>query len=123
MIGTNRVHANFSVDNIETAKQFYVNKLGFSLKNEGEGMLLLEGGGGTKINIYEKADHKPWDSTVLGIETSDLGAALGELREQSVTPEQLPMTDERGIMHDPEWGDAAWFRDPAGNWVCISTTS
>lgn len=123
MIGTNPVHANFSVDSIETAKQFYINKLGFGLSSEGPGMIMLQAGNGTKINVYQKPDHKAWDSTVLGIEVSDLSAALEELREQGVVPEQLPMTDENGVMHDPGWGDAAWFCDPAGNWICISTTN
>lgn len=121
MVGTNPIHANFSVDNIETAKQFYVNKLGFSLRKEGQGMLLLEGGAGTKINVYEKGDHRAWDSTVLGIEVPDLDTALDELRSHDIIPEQLPMTDQNGVMRDPKWGDAAWFRDPAGNWICVNT--
>jgi catechol 2,3-dioxygenase-like lactoylglutathione lyase family enzyme len=120
MIGSNPVHANFSVDNIETAKQFYVDKLGFGLVSEGMGMIMLGAGNGTKINVYEKPDHQAWDSTVLGIEVPDVYAALEELGQQGVMAERLPMTDDKGVMHDPEHGDAAWFRDPAGNWLCVN---
>ncbi len=121
MIGSNPIHANFSVDSIETAKQFYVDKLGFGIMHEGMGMMMLTAGNGTKINIYEKQDHHAWDSTVLGIEVPDVDSALEDLTQQGIAVEQLPMTDEKGVMRDPEHGDAAWFRDPAGNWLCINS--
>ena len=34
MIGQNSTHANFSVDDIDAAKKFYVDKLGFKIKTD-----------------------------------------------------------------------------------------
>ena len=120
MLGQNATHANFSVDNIAAAKDFYVNKLGFGIKKESPYELMLESGAGTRANVYFKEDHKAWDSTVFGVEVADVAAAVAELADNGVLVEKLEGTDDRGIMSHPEYGDAAWFKDPAGNWVCVS---
>lgn len=120
MFGSNEIHANFSVDDLSTAKDFYVNTLGFKPVKEVMGQLVLEAGHGTAINIYEKADHKPWDSTVLGIETEDVDMAVKQLQDVGIEMARLPGTDGDGIMRDPDLGEAAWFQDPAGNWICVS---
>ncbi len=73
------------------------------------------------MNIYLKPDHSPWDSTVFGIEVSDVRSAVNELAESGVLVEKLEATDESGVMSDPEMGEAAWFKDPAGNWICVSS--
>jgi len=122
MLGQNNTHANFSVNDLEEAKKFYVNVLGFTVHSEDKFGLMLKSGTGSKINIYPKEDHKAWDSTVLGIEVDDVQAAVDELATKGVKMEVLEgMTDENGIASDPEMGDAAWFKDPAGNWICISS--
>ncbi|MDQ3065462.1 MAG: VOC family protein [bacterium] len=121
MFGQNKVHANFSVDNLEVAKSFYVDKLGLKVKESMEGNMVLEAGEGTCINIYEKADHQPWDATVLGIETSDAHDAVRQLKDLGIEVERIDGTDESGVMSIPEMGKAAWLKDPAGNWVCISS--
>lgn len=120
MLGQNYTHANFSVDDLEAAKTFYINKLGFSLKRESAGDLMLESSKGTRVNVYYKADHEAWNSTVLGIEVDDVSDAIDELAAQGVAVEVFEGTDDEGIMADPEMGEAAWFKDPAGNWICIS---
>ena len=119
MIGQKRTHANFSVNDLEAAKNFYVGKLGFNVKFEMEGMLLLESGAGTLVGVYYKPDHKPWDSTVMGVEVDDVRQAVGELGSLGINVEKIEGTDESGVMSDPQMGDAAWFRDPAGNWICL----
>jgi catechol 2,3-dioxygenase-like lactoylglutathione lyase family enzyme len=120
MFDTNAIHANFSVDDISAARDFYVDTLGFTPVKELTGQLILEAGRETKVNIYEKADHKPWDSTVLGIEVDDVEDAVEQLLNAGIETAKLPDTDENGVLHDPNLGDAAWFQDPAGNWICIS---
>jgi len=84
--------------------------------------MMLESGTGSRVIIYPKEDHKAWDSTVFGIEVKDVKAAIEELATLGINVENIEgMTDESGIASDPEMGDAAWFKDPAGNWICISS--
>lgn len=123
MLGQNPTHANFSVDNLEEAKTFYVDKLGFKVIKENKGNLMLESGAGTRINIYFKEDHEAWDSTVLGIEVEDIRDTIDELSKLGIDVAKFEFTDEFGIMADPYNGEAAWFNDPAGNWICISEDS
>ena len=118
MLGQHKAHANFSVDDLAVAKAFYVDTLGFGLVKEDAGGLLLDGGG-VHIVVYHKADHRPWDSTVLGVEVDDVKAAVDELTASGVQIEKLDGTDADGVMHIPEMGEAAWFKDPAGNWICV----
>ncbi len=118
MLGQNYTHANFSVDDMEAAKRFYVDKLGFRIKRETKYDVMFESGAGTTVGIYYKPDHKPWNATVLGIEVEDVRSAVNELATQGVQVEKIEGTDAAGVMSDPEMGDAAWFKDPAGNWLC-----
>ena len=120
MLGQNYTHANFSVDDLAVAKNFYVGVLGFAVKRVTKYDMMLESGSGTRISVYYKPDHKAWDSTVLGIEVADVRAAISELNAKGVQVEKFDGTDDTGIMSDPEVGEAAWFKDPAGNWICIS---
>jgi len=120
MITQTSIHANFSVDDLDEAKKFYVDKLGFKLSEKHEGNIVIESESGAKANIYHKEDHVAWDSTVFGIEVENVEKAIDELEHMAIYVEKLPGTDDKGIAHDPEMGDAAWFRDPADNWVCVS---
>lgn len=120
MFGQDAIHANFSVDDLAVAKEFYIDTLGFRLHREDAGQIVLEGGAGTKVNIYYKPDHRAWDSTVMGIEVDDLDQAVERLADNGISIEKVEGTDSRGIIHDPLMGDAAWFRDPAGNWICVN---
>jgi catechol 2,3-dioxygenase-like lactoylglutathione lyase family enzyme len=120
MLGQNYTHANFSVNDMASAKSFYTDVLGFTIKKETKYDTTIESAKGTRANIYYKPDHKAWDSTVFGIEVDDVAAAVAELSTKGVQVAKLDGTDGAGIMRDPEMGEAAWFKDPAGNWICIS---
>jgi catechol 2,3-dioxygenase-like lactoylglutathione lyase family enzyme len=121
MFGQNLVHANFSVDDLTAAQDFYCDKLGFKLLREYQGQMVLGAGGDTKLLVYEKADHRAWDSTVLGIEVRDVEQAVEQLQKIGVNVEKVEGTNEKGILIDPEMGSAAWFNDPAGNWLCVNS--
>lgn len=121
MIGQNPTHANFSVNDLAAAKSFYVDKLGFILKKETDNDFVIESSAGTRANIYLKENHQAWDSTVFGIEVNNVEDAVSELAAIGINVEKLDGSAESGIMSDPEMGQAAWFKDPAGNWICISS--
>ncbi len=120
MLGQHLTHANFSVDNLERARSFYVDKLGFTPEKQDDYAIVLKSGAGSRVLIYQKSDHRPWDSTVLGIEVDDVKSAVRELGADGIQIEQIDGTDDDGIMAIPDMGEAAWFRDPAGNWICVS---
>lgn len=111
-------HANFSVDDLAKAKEFYTG-LGLKVKHEHEGGLFLESPSGTHVEVYLKPDHKAWNATVLGIETDSVEKAVKELKSKGIKIEDVEGTNDMGIASQGDW-EAAWIKDPAGNWVCVS---
>lgn len=117
--------SGFSVDNLETAKQFYGDVLGFTISDEMAGARVALPGG-TSVWMYEKGEaHVPATYTMLDFVVDDINEAVDALSEKGVLferYEQGPPQDERGIMRGIAAGmgpDIAWFKDPAGNTLAV----
>lgn len=115
--------SSFSVDDIETAREFY-EKLGVSVSDGGMGTLVLELDG-NPVFIYPKDDHEPATFTVLNFQVDDIDKAVDELTSLGVSFESYEgemQTDEKGIARGKEKGhgpNIAWFKDPAGNFLSV----
>lgn len=123
MFNHSAVFSGFSVNDIQAAKDFYKNVLGFSLKNNPMGILELEIPNGNNIIIYPKRDHQPAVFTVLNIPVENIDEAVDHLREKEVQFEHYEgeiATDEKGIFRsDGKGPNIAWFKDPSGNIISI----
>jgi catechol 2,3-dioxygenase-like lactoylglutathione lyase family enzyme len=118
--------SGFSVDDISKAKEFYITKLGFELKEEkaGLGITLPDG---AALFIYEKPDHEPAGFTVLNFVVDDIDGAVEDLRGRGVDFERYDLgddveQDDKDIMRGLAAGmgpDIAWFEDPAGNVLAV----
>jgi catechol 2,3-dioxygenase-like lactoylglutathione lyase family enzyme len=116
--------SGFSVDNLETARQFYAGILGLNVEEEGAG-LSLHLPNGVNVFIYPKDDHQPATFTILNFVVDDIDAAVDELTRRGVKFEHYEdglRTDEKGIARGraQQMGpDIAWFKDPAGNFLSV----
>ena len=117
--------SGISVDNIEKAKDFYVNFLHLEDIDETMGLSLNLPGGG-RLFVYEKPGHVPATFTVLNFVVEDIDAVIDEYVEKGLTFERyedLPAEqDERGVLRGKAAGqgpDIAWFKDPAGNILAL----
>lgn len=121
MFQQNQVASSFSTNDIEAAKNFYGNVLGFDVAEQYGGLGLTFSGGG-QAWIYPKEDHQPATFTVLNIMVDDVEAAVDDLGAKGVSFEQYDeepiRTDEKGIARS-FGGGMAWFKDPAGNIVSL----
>lgn len=125
---TLNIFSGMSVDNLEKAKDFYVNVLGLELSNEKMGLQLKLPGGGT-LFIYEKPGHEPASYTALSFVVADIDIAVDELTENGVIMERYENLfpgaeqDDRGILRSPDiakYGPTiGWFKDPAGNTIAL----
>ena len=114
----------FSVNNIEEAKEFYGNTLGF-MYDEGAGdILTLQFVNGGSTFVYPKEDHQPATFTIMNIMVEDIEKAVDGLAAKGVQFEHYEgmQLDEKGIA----WGkkvnmgpNIAWFKDPAGNILSV----
>jgi predicted enzyme related to lactoylglutathione lyase len=115
----NNAFSSFSVDDIQKAKDFYSKMLGLKVA-ETDGVAELHAGN-NRILIYPKPNHVPATYTVLNFPVTDVEKAVDELMAVGVKFEQYDgemKTDAKGISRN-EWGDIAWFKDPAGNILSV----
>ena len=118
MLKPNGAFSGFSVKDLEIAKKFYGEVLGFETTEDMGLNLKLPGGG--EVFIYAKENHQPATYTVLNLVVSNLDSAVDELTNQGVTFEKYEgmHQDKKGIARPPkpEYGPPiAWFKDPSGN--------
>ena len=106
------------------AKAFYGDALGFRFVSEDDFALVFDAHG-TMIRAAKVREHKPPQGTVLGWEVEDIHVAVAELSARGVKFEHynLPFMkqDEHGVWHPPGGGAVAWFKDPDGNTLSLSS--
>ena len=109
--------SGFSVNDLSTAKDFYVNVLELDVEESPMGLHLKLNG--TDVFVYQKDDHKPASFTVLNFAVKDIDAVVASLRNKGVTFEHYDgMTGNDGVARgliSKQGPDIAWFKDPAGN--------
>ena len=124
-ISLSSAFSTFSVDDINTAKQFYSETLGLTVKEEKEGGIGLNFDGGQSIYLYPKDDHQAATFTVLNFPVDDIDEAVTDLKSRGVKFEVFGgdiETDENDIFRGAESGNGpniAWFKDPAGNFLSL----
>lgn len=113
--------SSFSVNNLDSAEEFYGQTLGLKVSKSEEG-LELSLAGGNSVFLYPKPNHTPASFTVLNFPVKDIEEAIDELTTLGVRLEKYDLpdlkTDSRGIMRGPGM-QIAWFKDPAGNILSV----
>lgn len=120
MFSSNDAFASFSVDDIGAAREFYGTTLGFDVREDEMGFLELRPGGGGRVLIYGKPDHRQATFTVLNIVVADIDSAVDRLTEAGIEMQRYEgfNQDAKGISRE-RGGTIAWFSDPAGNVVAV----
>ena len=116
--------SGFSVDDVQKAKRFYGQTLGLEVSEvpEMEDLLELHLGGGARVLIYPRPDHKPATFTILNFPVDDVDKAVDELSRRGVRFERYDAdikTDAKGISRGNGGPTIAWFKDPAGNILSV----
>jgi catechol 2,3-dioxygenase-like lactoylglutathione lyase family enzyme len=108
----------------DDSKTFYSEILGFRFVRDDNFALVFDANG-TTIRIVKAQAFTRAHGTVLGWEVDDMTAAVDELTGRGVVFEQFDLPfikqDGRGVWTTPDGGEVAWFRDPDGNLLSIST--
>ena len=121
MLNESHAFSGFSVDDIQTAKEFYGRTLGLAV-SEFDGLLKLHLPGGATVLMYPKANHAPATFTILNFPVNDVEGAVDELTKRGVRFEVYNepgiKTDAKGIFRGGG-PTIAWFKDPAGNILSV----
>ncbi len=104
------------------ARAFYEGMLGLALVADEQFALVFDlAGTMLRVTAVDRLDPQPF--TVLGWRVADAEAAVRELAARGVVFERYAgmEQDELGIWTSPAGARIAWFKDPGGNVLAISS--
>jgi len=106
MLSSARVAPTLAVNDLERARRFYEEKLGFEVEVQVAETVRYRCGHGTGLAIFERP-MTPVDRTVAAFEVQDIEAEVDDLRANGVEVEGV-ITLDSGVRR-------AFFKDPDGN--------
>jgi catechol 2,3-dioxygenase-like lactoylglutathione lyase family enzyme len=121
-LATSAVSVMLPVDDIDSARTFYVEKLGLDhVGDTPDGGTAFALGGGATLVLLPRPDGTRNESTAMSWEVDDLPARVHELEERGVSfaDYDLPGLRTEDHIATMEGERAAWFQDPAGNVLCV----
>ncbi len=125
MLSDGQAAATLAVSDLDRARKYYSDTLGFTVQMESEGGLLLSAGQGTAIFVYPSQFAGTNKATAVSFNVEDFDGTIADLRERGVTfiDYDFPgLKTENGVAQTPE-GPGAWFSDPDGNLIAVTSMS
>jgi catechol 2,3-dioxygenase-like lactoylglutathione lyase family enzyme len=110
------------VSDLDRARHFYVVVLGLPVTDESPFALVLDARG-TMLRLTPVADLRPQPFTVIGWSVPDIAATVSALAEAGVSCHRYEGMDQdgQGIWASPSGDRVAWFADPDGNTLSLTT--
>ena len=125
MLADRNVQATIAVKDLKAAKQFYGDTLGLEPEGNGDAEVQVYRSGNSRVVVYRsqyagtnQATAATWD---LG---NELERVVNDLKHRGVSFEHydLPGLTRKGDLHVAGDFKAAWFKDPDGNIMAISSS-
>ena len=122
MLASARVIGFIPTKNFRRAKAFYATKLQLRLVAKDDFALVFKSGG-TTIRVVKVAGFEAAGFTILGWRVDDLDESVAALRKRGIFVERYPglKQDAVGIWTAPGGARIAWFKDPDGNVLSVSS--
>lgn len=105
---------------LDRARAFYRDTLGFDAEEVDEGGAIFTVAGG-KFLLYETSNAGTARNTALSLETDDLEKTMAEMRERGITFEEYDFPGLTTVNGIAEMGSerGAWFVDSEGNIIAV----
>ena len=122
MLASAKIMAFVNTTNADKARAFYRDTLGLKLVSE-DGFALVFDCGGTHLRVALAQEVTAAKYTVLGWEVKDVRATAAGLKKVGVVFEIYGFLkqDDLGIWTAPGGTLVAWFKDPDGNLLSVSS--
>ena len=122
MLGDAPLMAFIPVTDPAAARQFYETTLGLTVVEESPFAVVMEAKG-TMLRLTPVNDLHVQPFTVAGWQVHDMGKAVDGLAALGVTFTRYPGMDqdEQGIWTTPGGDRVAWFTDPDGNTLSLTS--
>ncbi|MGA0606205.1 VOC family protein [Phenylobacterium sp. VNQ135] len=125
MLGSERPVGFIGAADYAAARAFYEGVLGLEFVRQDDYALVVRADGVT-VRITRLPDVQPSQHTVFGWEVADVRRTAASLAERGVVFEcydfLAPDQGADGVWTGPGGAQVAWFRDPDGNLLSISTS-
>ena len=110
------------VRDLSKARRFYEQTLGLPVVEETPVALVLDANG-TQVRLTSVSDFSPQPFTIAGWDVADIAATVRSLAERVVVFQRYEGMDqdELGIWTAPSGDRVAWFADPEGNTLSLTT--
>ena len=119
----NRIYPTLPVVDLERAKKFYQEKLGFKVVQEdpSPGATLKSPDCECYLYLYQRARTKA-DHTVVGISVGDVEETMRELKGKGIKFEDYDLPNLKTVkgLFKMNGYRSAWFKDTEGNILAIS---
>lgn len=122
MLSDSNLHTDIAVKDIENAREFYGSTLGLKeIKRDKRGDTFYKSGD-SYIKIYQSSSAGTNQATYMSWQVGDVGSIVTDLKSKGVMFEQydIPGVTRNGDIHVMGDEQAAWFKDPDGNILCVS---
>jgi catechol 2,3-dioxygenase-like lactoylglutathione lyase family enzyme len=122
MLGRERLMAFIPVSDLATARAFYCDVLGLEAVEESPYAVVLDAGG-TALRLTRVDDLHPQPFTIAGWQVADVDSAIATLVGRGVRFLRYEGMDQDdlGIWRTPGGDRVAWFSDPDGNTLSLTT--
>lgn len=122
MLGKFDVRVDLGVKDLDAARDFYEDVLGLEPAVESEWQVTYKSGK-SMLNIYKSEFAGTNKATYCTWEVDDVAAAVEDLKGKGVTFEHydMPGVEMKGDVHTMDDWQAAWFKDPDGNILCVAS--
>jgi catechol 2,3-dioxygenase-like lactoylglutathione lyase family enzyme len=108
-----------AVSDIDRAREFYEQTLGFTPTTVEPGGVFYPAGAGTRFLVYPSGEAGSNTATYLGFEVGDIAGEVADLKGRGIAFEHYEgYTNADGIA-DSGTVLSAWFKDPDGNIVGV----
>jgi catechol 2,3-dioxygenase-like lactoylglutathione lyase family enzyme len=114
-------HATIAVTDIDRAKKFYGEILGFKVLDDRSDGTTYQAGQGSWFLVYPSQFAGTNKATYMSFEVDDLDAAAKELRDRGIVFEEYDMPGLKTVdgIAEIQGVRGAWFKDPDGNILSV----
>jgi catechol 2,3-dioxygenase-like lactoylglutathione lyase family enzyme len=121
MLSDARAHATLPAGDLERARRFYEDVLGFAPAMVAPGGVFYAAGDGTQLFVFPSSGAASGSHTQVGFRVADIEAEVADLRRRGVTFESydFPGFDPTTSIASFPANRSAWFRDTEGNLLGI----
>ena len=121
MLQDSPLYAYIPARDVDRARRFYEDKLGFKAGQQVADGVVYEFGKGTACFLYPTPNAGTSRASQAFWQVDDIEREVGELKRRGVQFEDydMPGMDKRGSIFSAGSGKAAWFKDTEGNILAV----